>query len=315
MTKIGEWLRSLFGRNGAGTGAPAGAAALSLQVAEAPASLTDDGRALIETDPRTTSHVDLFEVGWKTDAGRVRSHNEDAVYVFTGCLDAPGDTLAFGVFMVADGMGGYVGGEEASSLALRTAASELINGIYVPLLARDDRGFGQPVIGDVVRRAALTANASVIEQLPGSGCTLTYGVVLGSRLYLGHVGDSRAYVLRDAEPMRLLTADHSFVRRLVAVGQLSEEEAAVHPHRNVLYRAIGQPEPLEVDVTSLPVASGDRLLFCSDGLWNMVGDAAIEAAVRSTDDLQAACDGLVEAANEAGGEDNISVLLIRANVQ
>ena len=321
MARIGDWLRALFGRDGGAAEAAATTVASPAVAGEggpaptSPSGTLEEARALIETDTRSRGAADLFGVGWKTDAGQVRDHNEDAVYVFTGCMAAPGDALAFGVFMVADGMGGHVGGEEASALALRTAASELINGIYVPLLARSDRDFGQPVIGEVVRRAVQAANAAVLAQLPGSGCTLTAGVVVGSRLFIGHVGDSRAYILRDDEPLRRLTADHTFVHRLVAVGQLSESEAAEHPHRNVLYRAIGQPEALDVDVTSLLLTEGDCLFVCSDGLWNEVDDAEIETALRAQSSPQAVCDELVEAANAAGGEDNISVLLVRTSVE
>jgi len=272
-------------------------------------------QALIEVDARTAQPVDVFSVGWKTDTGVVRDHNEDAVYVFTGCLDAKASTSAFGLFMVADGMGGHAGGEEASALALRTAASHLINGVYVPLLSGVERGAELPAMGDVMRQAGEKANAAVSRNLPGSGTTLTYGMVAGSRLFVGHVGDSRAYLLRGTDAPRVLTQDHSLVRRLVEVGQLTEAEAAVHPQRNVLYRAVGQPDTPEVDVATLPLEPGDQLLLCSDGLWNMVNEAEILSVVTSSGNVQTACEKLVEAANAAGGEDNITVVLIRTNIQ
>jgi PPM family protein phosphatase len=269
----------------------------------------------IEVDSRSVYPTDVFEVGWRTDTGVVRDHNEDAVYVFTGCLDVGESTSGFGLFMVADGMGGHACGEEASALALRTAASCLINGVYVPLLSGVERGAEQPAMGDVVRQAAEAANAAVGRELPGSGTTLTYGMVAGSRLFVGHVGDSRAYLLRGIDAPRVLTQDHSLVRRLVEVGQLTEAEAVVHPERSVLYRAIGQPEALDVDVSTLPLASGDQILLCSDGLWNMVDEAEIQSVITSSEDAQTACERLVEAANAAGGEDNITVVLVKMNIQ
>mgnify|MGYP001070576135 CR=1 FL=1 len=313
MSGISRWLRSLLDGetaqdqeavlNGQGDAGPLGVqeAAFEHQVA-------------IEVDSRSAHPADLFEVGWKTDTGVVRDHNEDAVYVFTGCLDARESTSGFGLFMVADGMGGHAGGEEASALALRTAASHLIDGVYVPLLSRSERGAEQPAMSDMVRQAVEAANAAVNRDLPGSGTTLTYGMVAGSRLFVGHVGDSRAYLLRGADAPRVLTRDHSLVRRLVEVGQLTEAEAAVHPERNVLYRAVGQSETLDVDVTTLPLEAGDQLLLCSDGLWNMVAEAEIQSVVTSSHDVQTACEKLVEAANAAGGEDNVTVVLVRTNI-
>jgi len=274
-----------------------------------------ESQAMTEVDVRRPHPVDVFDVGWKTDTGVVRDHNEDAVYVFTGQLDAKESLSAFGLFMVADGMGGHAGGEEASALALRTAAGRLINDVYVPLLSGAERGSQQPAMSDVVRQAAESANAAVTRNLPGSGTTLTYGMVAGSRLFVGHVGDSRAYLLRGADAPRVLTQDHSLVRRLVEVGQLTEAEAVVHPQRNVLYRAVGQPETLDVDVTTLPLEPGDQLLLCSDGLWNMVDEAEIQSVVTSSGDAQTACERLVEAASGAGGEDNITVVLVRMNIQ
>jgi len=314
MSRISRWLHSLLNGepardpatalSGEGDGNPLGVrgAAFEQQVAGEVGSQSGHG-------------ADVFEVGWKTDTGVVRDHNEDAVYVFNGCLDARESTSGFGLFMVADGMGGHAGGEEASALALRTAASCLINGVYVPLLSGVERGAEQPSMGDAVRRAAAAANAAVKRDLPGSGTTLTYGMVAGSRLFVGHVGDSRAYLLRGAEAPRVLTQDHSFVRRLVEVGQLTEAEAAVHPERNVLYRAVGQVEALEADVSTLPLESGDLLLLCSDGLWNAVDEAEIQSVVTSSEDVQTACERLVEAANAAGGEDNITVVLVKMKIQ
>jgi protein phosphatase len=134
-------------------------------------------------------------------------------------------------------------------------------------------------------------------------------VVLGEQMTIGHVGDSRAYVIRNGET-KVITRDHSLVERLRELGQLTEEEAASHPQRNVLYRAIGQGANLEVDVFTLPVPRGGYLLMCSDGLWGVVTDPEILRIVADSRDPQHACDELVRAANSAGGPDNITAVLV-----
>jgi protein phosphatase len=229
--------------------------------------------------------------------------------VFVGHQDADEAVQAFGLFMVADGMGGHQNGEAASSLALRISAGQLISQIYLPLLSGSSHDANQPALTDVVRDAVFRANQVVMRNVPGSGSTLTYGMVLGNRLFVGHVGDSRAYLLREGDAPKRLTRDHSFVNRLIEMGELTEEEALVHPQRNVLYRAIGQPENLEVDVSTHLLESGDRLLFCSDGLWNMLDESEIWAMLDQGADPQVICEQLVDAANAAGGNDNITVIL------
>jgi PPM family protein phosphatase len=320
VSGISRWLRSVLNGNVAAEQAPAPVAAAIPVAAEAAGraviqNVVPEPQLAIEVDSRSACPADVFQFGWRTDTGMVRDHNEDAVYVFTGCLDAMASPSTFGLFMVADGMGGHRDGEKASVLALKTAASQLVNGVYMPLLSDVERDAEQPALGDLMRLAGETANGAVYRNLPGSGCTLTYGMVVGSRLFLGHVGDSRAYLLREGNAPRVLTQDHSLVRRLVEVGQLTEAEAIEHPQRNVLYRAVGQPEALDVDVVTLSLEPGDYLLLCSDGLWNTVAAAEIQATVTSACDVQTACDALVNAANAAGGEDNITVLLVKTNIQ
>jgi protein phosphatase len=133
-------------------------------------------------------------------------------------------------------------------------------------------------------------------------------MAVGERLFVGHVGDSRAYIRKQDGSLVQLTRDHSLVSRLIEVGQLAEEDAIHHPQRNVLYRAIGQPDELTVDVVTRSLAPGDRLLLCSDGLWNMVADQTTREIAGSAEP-QAACAALVAAANAAGGNDNISVVI------
>jgi serine/threonine protein phosphatase PrpC len=252
----------------------------------------------------------FFSCGWITDVGRVRGHNEDALYVFSGEQEADNGVSPFGLFVLADGMGGHQSGEIASSLALKVSAHQLISQVYLPLLAGMDRGSDQPSLTDVVREAVTRANRAVTQGFPGSGCTLTSAMILGDRLFIGHVGDSRAYLLRENQHPNQLTKDHSLVSRLQEMGQLTAEEAAVHPQRNVLYRAIGQGGALEVDVLTYALEPGDRLLLCSDGLWGAIDDDRLWRIIQESSTPQEACGRLVEAANAAGGHDNITVVLV-----
>ncbi|NBD35778.1 MAG: SpoIIE family protein phosphatase [Chloroflexi bacterium] len=251
-----------------------------------------------------------FCAGWMTDVGRVRGHNEDAIFIFTGEQEADNAMPPFGAFILADGMGGHQGGELASALAVRESATYLMSEVYLPLLSGAEREGDQLSLTEILRGAIVKANRVVTQSLPGSGSTLTCGVVVGDRLFIGHVGDSRAYLQRDDEAPQLLTHDHSLVNRLLEMGQLTEEEAAVHPQRNVLYRAIGQGGTLDVDVQSYPLQERSRLLLCSDGLWGLLEEPNLWALIKNAPTPQAACQALVESANEAGGTDNISVILV-----
>ena len=216
---------------------------------------------------------------------------------------------SFGLFMVADGMGGHENGEAASALALRTSASCLVSHVYIPLLSGTDRGGSQPALADVVRDAIEAANHAVSQAYPGSGSTLTCCMVLGNRLTIGHVGDSRAYLIRSGTDPRILTRDHSYVGRLIEEGQMTADEALVHPRRNILYRALGQLDGFEVDVHTCSLEPADRLLLCSDGLWNHVEEPEIWHLAEQRVMPQTICEQLVNAANEAGGTDNITVVL------
>ena len=147
------------------------------------------------------------------------------------------------------------------------------------------------------------------DRVPGSGTTLTCALVIDGRAYLAHVGDSRAYLYHN-QTLKQITRDHSYVDKLVELGQLTVEAAAVHPQRNVLYRAVGQGEQLEIDLHILDLKSGSRLLLCCDGLWGMLGDSIIQAILASGQSPQSTCDALIAAANEAGGKDNITAVIV-----
>jgi serine/threonine protein phosphatase PrpC len=252
-----------------------------------------------------------FEVGWATDVGKMRDHNEDSALVITAAQDGDDLRPSFGLFVVADGMGGHRAGEVASSLAARVTAHHIARRCYLPSLIGRERDADQPALTEILIGAVRAANDAVSQQVPGGGTTLTCALVLGSQAYVAHVGDSRAYVL-NKKGLEQITHDHSLVDRLVETGQLTRDEAAVHPQKNVLYRAVGQSGALEVDTHVRKVPRGEHLLLCSDGLWDMVNEADIVGLITEAPSLQDACEDLVAAANKAGGRDNITVVLWRS---
>mgnify|MGYP006272656835 CR=1 FL=1 len=227
----------------------------------------------------------IAETGACTDVGRLRQSNEDALL-----LSEP-------VFAVADGMGGARAGEVASAMAV--AALHGYNG--------GEQGLAL-AIEDV--NARIHAASQADPSLLGMGTTITAAMVDGPSLVLAHVGDSRAYLLR-AGRLQQLTDDHSLVGELVRRGALSPAEAERHPQRSVITRALGADAQVDVDVLRIPLEDGDLLLLCSDGLTGMVGDAELARLLRGggrLDELARAC---VAAANSAGGEDNVTVVLFR----
>jgi len=310
MAGIKAWLRDIFGKSERRAQTDSAAADLFRKPETTPAEGVAVESASATGAHRAWNASGIFAAGWCTDVGRVRSQNEDALFVLSGEQEASNAAPPFGLFMLADGMGGHQSGEVASALALRVAASWLLSHVYFPLVDGTDRGADQPSLTDVIREAIAQANRVVTRDFPGSGSTLTCGMILGDRLFIGHVGDSRAYLLRIGQAARQLTRDHSLVNRLMEMGQLTAEEAAVHPQRNVLYRAIGQGATLEVDVSTYALESGDRLLLCSDGLWGLLEEAEIWHLIQEAPTPQQACVQLVDAANAAGGNDNITVVLV-----
>jgi len=255
------------------------------------------------------SPKDRLIVGSSQSTGIERSHNEDALLLLNGFTVGIDSQSEFGVFIVADGMGGHRAGEVASAVSIRTVARKITEHTVIELLDGDSDTEGEP-LQDQLKRALEDANQAVVDTVPGGGTTLTAAVLVGSHITIGHVGDSRAYFIQNGKA-EVITRDHSLVERLRELGQLTEEEAAVHPQRNVLYRAIGQGENLEVDVFSLPVPKGGYLLICSDGLWGVVPDPTMLDIIHAAPNPQTACDQLVQAANFAGGPDNISAVLVQ----
>ena len=224
--------------------------------------------------------------GVATDTGRVRDHNEDAYIV-----EPP-------LYAIADGMGGANAGEVASQLALETIG--------------DMQRAGQTTLDDEVREAnrVVFARSGEDVKFAGMGTTVTAALASANALHLVHVGDSRAYLLR-AGSLRQLTRDHTLVDRMVEAGEISQEEADVHPHRNVLIRALGTEPKVDVESLDLGMLEGDQVLICSDGLTVMVTEEQIAAILDVARGApQDAAERLVRAANRAGGIDNITVIVL-----
>jgi protein phosphatase len=272
-----------------------------------------------------------LSVAGLTDVGRQRKLNEDRYYykVVQSSDDGP-----LGLFLVADGMGGHLAGEVASQWTVRTLKREL-----APLFRPQDPsvtrrldaealvavGSGVTVrldetdLARLLEHAVERANQVLLgyarkhaEEAADMGSTLTLVVVEGNRATVAHVGDSRAYLWRNGW-LRQLTEDHSVPGALLKQGKITPEEARDHPHRNILYRALGLKPGLEVDIyPSLALRHGDALLLCSDGLWDMLAPEETLASFLTPETSPlVTCRRMVEAANEAGGEDNITVVLVR----
>jgi serine/threonine protein phosphatase PrpC len=247
--------------------------------------------------------------GQSTDVGMVRSNNQDTVFSFFSTSRSVEEKPDFGLFIVADGMGGHHDGEKASAVAARIVASHVAGKIYLPMMTGDDVNDRPPMIETLIA-AVQKANTEVINLIPEGGTTLTAAAVINDLAYVVHVGDSRVYlVTKDGSEQ--ITRDHSLVQRLIELDQLTTEEIPDHPNRNVLYRALGQSEALEVDAITRRLPPNSRLLLCSDGLWNQVSDKEIGEIVMAHDNPQDACDKLVALANTRGGTDNITTILLK----
>ncbi|MFH2102070.1 MAG: PP2C family serine/threonine-protein phosphatase [Chloroflexota bacterium] len=252
---------------------------------------------------------DQLVAGCGQSSGKQRDHNEDTLFALSIGVGSAVHQYPLGLFIVADGMGGHQYGEVASSTAVRTLVGHILRKMH-PYLVNPSYSMDES-LQDIMRAGVNEAQRAVMQAAPGSGTTLTAALVLGQQMTIGHVGDSRAYAIRQDGQMEPLTRDHSLVRRLEELGQITSKEAAAHPQRNVLYRALGQGDILEPDIFTAPFPQPGYLMLCSDGLWSVVTEHDIHKIIHNSSNLQTACQGLVAAANEAGGPDNISVVLVR----
>ena len=214
-----------------------------------------------------------------------------------------------GLFIVADGMGGHHGGEIASRMAVSTIARYLLAELIVPALADESSEAIQPLIIAAVQEANRTIWDYAQSLGSDMGTTCTVALLLGRALYLGHVGDTRAY-LATPTGMRQITNDHSTVGRLIQVGQLDPSEAREHPLRSQLYRTVGQMPEVLVDFGYEQVGDATHLLLASDGLWGLLDDELLLDVLQHQQWPQDACSELIARANLAGGDDNISAIVV-----
>lgn len=265
--------------------------------------------------PATVSekiHLDLPQpnVGCAQSVGKQREHNEDSLLAINTLLTGNGEYIPFGLYIVADGMGGHKHGEIASGLAVRTVANQVVQKVLLSLLSpKSERPSDS--MQEILESGLQEAHRMVMKEAPGAGTTLTAVLILDKQMLVAHVGDSRLYAISLEGEINAITRDHSLVMRMMELGQLSEQDAAIHPQRNVLYRALGQGEAFSPDITTSPLPDSGYLLLCSDGLWGVVPPAEVRRLVTTNSDPRVAAQLLIDAANAAGGPDNISVILIR----
>ncbi|MCS7186927.1 MAG: Stp1/IreP family PP2C-type Ser/Thr phosphatase [Armatimonadota bacterium] len=243
-----------------------------------------------------------------TDVGKRREHNEDSYLTmhFERChLDK---TESLTVLAVADGMGGHAAGEVASKLCLQVFGLHLLNAI------QDWLNFGEPNWHEVLKAATVEANRQVFAEAQAMrnnmGTTLTVAVLCGNKAFFANVGDSRGYLLQGGK-LKQITKDHSLVQQYVDAGLITAEQARWHPQRNIITQAVGIEPTVQVDTFEVTLQKGDLVLVCSDGLVDMVEDGEIERVLLSEPDIKSAAETLIKLANEAGGDDNITVAIGR----
>lgn len=272
-------------------------------------------RPALPAEPETqagTPGLRLF-CGFQSHPGKIRENNEDSLVALqlAGICEMQ-CSPPMGFFAVADGVGGASSGEIAS----RAAVGCLVEGVMQKVMIPEISGRPLPVdqFTQTAHELVLEANRAIIElrkKVPDDdmGCTLTAILVRGLQAVVVNVGDSRTYRLRQGK-LTAVTQDHSIVARLLEQGLIEQEEVYTHHQRSVIYRSLGGRVEIEVDIFTLELEPGERLLLCSDGLWEMVRDQMIEEVLLERSDPQQVCNRLVELANLAGGEDNISVIVL-----
>ncbi|NMA87444.1 MAG: Stp1/IreP family PP2C-type Ser/Thr phosphatase [Tissierellia bacterium] len=241
-----------------------------------------------------------MDIGVRTDTGRIRENNQDSYYL-------PSEESK-PLFIIADGMGGHKAGEIASNLAINII-SENFNDFL------NKGNINEKNIKNNIIESFNEANEKIYrkamkeEECSGMGTTVVLAYISDENLYIGHVGDSRAYSLYGEEFLQI-TEDHSLVEELIKNGSISKEEAKTHPQRNIITRAVGTSRDIDVDILVLPKTAVEILLLCTDGLTSMLDDNEIKDTLINSENMQIACDRLVQFSNDKGGYDNITVLAL-----
>ena len=267
--------------------------------------------------PSFNGHNVSIVAGSRSDPGikRKQKPNEDSLLAVMGERTHNSLPQQFGLFVVADGMGGHANGQDASRLAIQTMVDRIL-----PRLSSsedlDDQAL-EKLLVQGVQQANMAVYERNLEHHADMGTTMTSAIVVGGMAYVANVGDSRTYMYREPEGLHKITHDHSVVASLVEAGIIRNEDIYTHPKRNQIYRSLGEKPDLEVDSFVEHLQPGDKLLLCSDGLWEMVHDRDAQRdkdiqrimSISNADPKQTV-NALINAANEGGGEDNISVIVV-----
>jgi serine/threonine protein phosphatase PrpC len=246
-----------------------------------------------------------LETGYCWDTGLLREINEDSILCTNFDVVTHKGGISVGLFAVADGMGGHSAGEIASDLAIKSLQAGCISGLI-------DQCSAPPI--SILATAFSEANNKVLDaasdrELQGMGTTLTAALIIGSDLYIAHIGDSRCYIINSRETIQI-TKDHSFVQQLVDEGTITLDQARNHPRRNEITRVLGYSQDVEPDLHHIKLYAGDNVLLCSDGLHGVLTSNTIAETVLGSPNTNQACIDLAQA-NLGGGPDNISVIVIR----
>jgi len=250
-------------------------------------------------------------VGYLTDPGIKRKHkpNEDSLFAMQGTGTYNSLPQEFGLFVVADGMGGHANGQDASRMAIQTIIDYILPRISANKQVEDEAFVN--LLRDGVQCANQAVHQRNMEERADMGTTMTAALVVGATAYVANVGDSRTYLFREPGGLTKITHDHSVVASLVEAGIIKPDDIYTHPKRNQIYRSLGEKPVVEVDSFKVSLKAGDKLLLCSDGLWDMVRDPEIQRLM-STSAPASSKTGqeLIQAALDGGGEDNVSVIVV-----
>ena len=262
---------------------------------------------MVEKTLINENNLNSRKIGMLTDVGKVRTIDEDSILAADLSFGINSESEKFFLLAVADGMGGHAKGEEASKIALNTLTKTII-----PEL------FGTVSFTELLENGIKNANQEILEytaknpESSGMGTTTVCALVKGNNIHLANVGDSRAYVISDDE-IRRVTKDHSYVQSLIDEGQITEEEARDHPQKNVITKAVGIMESVEPDTMKLTLDDDESLLLCCDGVIAHLTDEDIHKIICNENNPQNACQQIVDLANQRGGSDNISLIILSSN--